>query len=206
MSEEKQETSETPEPKKKKLAKKAKDTWAEFRKFISRGNVIDMAVGVIVGGAFSAIVTAVTKILTSICTWGVPGGLSGLITVLPAVSASQTGYKAIECGGQALQASYTAAEWVELSQQSDFTSAISGMYTLHGNTYYYNGLALIDWGTLINAIISFIIIALTLFIILKTYTAMKNYRARLNTQIKANIEKVKASKDTKESSSTEETK
>ncbi len=30
----------------------------EFKKFISRGNVLDMAVGVIVGGAFTAIVTS----------------------------------------------------------------------------------------------------------------------------------------------------
>lgn len=32
----------------------------EFRDFINRGNVMDMAVGVIVGGAFTAIVTSLT--------------------------------------------------------------------------------------------------------------------------------------------------
>ena len=31
---------------------------AEFKEFISRGNVMDMAVGVIIGGAFGAIVTS----------------------------------------------------------------------------------------------------------------------------------------------------
>jgi len=30
----------------------------EFRKFISKGNVIDLAVGVIIGGAFGKIVTS----------------------------------------------------------------------------------------------------------------------------------------------------
>ena len=30
----------------------------EFKKFIMRGNVLDMAVGVIIGGAFTAIVTS----------------------------------------------------------------------------------------------------------------------------------------------------
>ncbi len=35
---------------------KAKGFGAEFKKFIMRGNVIDLAVGVIVGGAFQAIV------------------------------------------------------------------------------------------------------------------------------------------------------
>ena len=33
----------------------------EFKKFIARGNVIDMAVGVIVGGAFSKIVTSLVN-------------------------------------------------------------------------------------------------------------------------------------------------
>lgn len=32
----------------------------EFKEFINRGNVIDMAVGVIIGGAFTAIVTSLT--------------------------------------------------------------------------------------------------------------------------------------------------
>lgn len=33
----------------------------EFKEFVLRGNVMDMAVGVIIGGAFSDIVTALTK-------------------------------------------------------------------------------------------------------------------------------------------------
>ena len=39
----------------------------EFKKFIARGNVLDLAVGVIIGGAFSSIVTSlVNNILTPI--------------------------------------------------------------------------------------------------------------------------------------------
>ena len=34
---------------------------AEFKKFALRGNVIDLAVGVIIGGAFTGIVTALTN-------------------------------------------------------------------------------------------------------------------------------------------------
>ena len=37
-----------------------KKFFREFKEFISRGNVIDLAVGVIIGGAFSAIVTSLT--------------------------------------------------------------------------------------------------------------------------------------------------
>lgn len=40
---------------------KGKGFIAEFKKFITRGNVVDMAVGVIVGGAFTAIVTSLNK-------------------------------------------------------------------------------------------------------------------------------------------------
>ena len=35
-----------------------KGFWREFKEFISRGSVMDMAVGVVVGGAFTSIVTA----------------------------------------------------------------------------------------------------------------------------------------------------
>lgn len=35
--------------------------WKEFKEFISRGNVVDMAVGVIVGAAFTSIVSSLVK-------------------------------------------------------------------------------------------------------------------------------------------------
>ena len=38
-----------------------KGFFGEFKDFITRGNVLDMAVGVIIGGAFTAIVTALTS-------------------------------------------------------------------------------------------------------------------------------------------------
>lgn len=39
--------------------------FAEFKKFIMRGNVMDMAVGVIVGGAFTSIVTSLNEDILS---------------------------------------------------------------------------------------------------------------------------------------------
>ena len=35
--------------------------WTEFRQFIAKGNVMDMAVGVIIGGAFGKIVTSLVN-------------------------------------------------------------------------------------------------------------------------------------------------
>ncbi len=45
---------------KDKILKKGSKTMSEFKAFISKGNVMDMAVGVIIGGAFTGIVTALT--------------------------------------------------------------------------------------------------------------------------------------------------
>lgn len=50
--------------KQKKLNQKRKQsnqTFQEFKKFISRGNVIDLAVGVIIGSAFGKIVTSMVN-------------------------------------------------------------------------------------------------------------------------------------------------
>ena len=41
--------------------KEKKGFASEFKEFISRGNVVDMAVGVVIGGAFTAIVTSLVN-------------------------------------------------------------------------------------------------------------------------------------------------
>ena len=43
------------------MADKKKSIFTEFKEFISKGNVIDMAVGVIIGGAFTKIVNSVVS-------------------------------------------------------------------------------------------------------------------------------------------------
>lgn len=59
------------------MAEEAKGFIAEFKEFINKGNAMDMAVGVIIGGAFTAIVTALTtdiiNPLISLLTGGVAG-------------------------------------------------------------------------------------------------------------------------------------
>ena len=62
-----------------------KGFFGEFKEFITRGNVMDMAVGVIIGGAFTAIVTALTGgILQPLINWliGGNGGLEAARTIL----------------------------------------------------------------------------------------------------------------------------
>ena len=43
-----------------KLKEKGTGFFAEFKEFVMRGNVMDMAIGVIIGNAFAGIVTALT--------------------------------------------------------------------------------------------------------------------------------------------------
>ena len=46
---------------KDELLKKGKGSIQEFKDFISKGNVVDLAVGVIIGGAFGKIVTSIVN-------------------------------------------------------------------------------------------------------------------------------------------------
>ena len=53
-----------------KEKKEKKGFFCEFKEFIARGNVFDMAVGIIIGGAFTAIVTALCdNVLKPIINW-----------------------------------------------------------------------------------------------------------------------------------------
>ncbi len=52
-----------------------KKLFAEFKEFISRGNVMDMAVGVIIGGAFTAIVNSLVGDLLNPLLGLITGGM-----------------------------------------------------------------------------------------------------------------------------------
>lgn len=173
-----------------KKEKKGKGFFAEFKEFINKGNAFMLAVGVVIGGAFSAIVNAFVNMLMSVATWGVPGGLSGLVTVLPAISDAQKGVAGI---GQTFAKAdivdatikFAAAQGVTITADSDtfiqWQNSLLNQYALHGGTYVCKQSAIIDWGTLINAVIAFIIIALVLFIIVKVVTSIQ----KKNEEIKA---------------------
>ena len=191
-----------------------KKFFAEFKTFIARGNVLDMAVGVVIGGAFSAIVTALVNILLSVCTWAVPGGLKGLVTVLPAANDMQRGMNEAIGLGQSFQASelqnlgYKLAETnyaAQIAENQDYLkensnliesakSTILSKYTLHGTTYTYNLSSVIDWGTFINAIISFLIVAFVLFLIVKTFNKMREAQEKAKAKLKSTIDEKMQSK------------
>ena len=120
--------------------KKIKNFFADFKKFISRGNVVDMAIGVIVASAFTAIVTALTNGIIMPC-------INWLLSL----------------GGAGLDSAYT---FLKTAYQTD----ASGAYILDSAGNRIVDLAnsiYIDWGSFITAIINFILVALVLFTVLR---------------------------------------
>ena len=111
-----------------------KKFFAEFKKFITRGNVVDMAVGVIVGSSFTAIVNGLSNfVLKPVINWLLflcfgDGSLEDIYTYLH----------------KATMVDEAVVEVVDLA-----------------NSIY------IDWGSFINAIINFFLIAFVLFSIVK---------------------------------------
>ncbi|MDE7105957.1 MAG: MscL family protein [Anaeroplasmataceae bacterium] len=130
----------------------------EFKAFILRGNVLDMAVGVIVGGAFNTIVTTLNKsILMPVVNWGlshIPGMSSGLYTILPN------------------------------SQLADANTAADAVI-LGPNGKAYTVLNYIDWSAFIESILNFFFIALTLFIILKVFSTLSAKRRAFEENLRA---------------------
>ena len=71
--------------KKEKIMSMKKSTfWADFKQFITRGNVIDMAVGVVIGGAFGKIVTGLVNYVINpfVGLFVKSGSLDGIKTVI----------------------------------------------------------------------------------------------------------------------------
>ncbi|MDO5301169.1 MAG: large conductance mechanosensitive channel protein MscL [Tissierellia bacterium] len=108
--------------------------WSDFKAFISQGNILDLAIGVIIGGAFGKIVTSfVNDILMP---------LIGLLL-----------------GG----VDFTS-RFVALNGQ-DYPSLAAAQEA---------GASVLTYGTFIQTVIDFLIIALVLFVVLKQMTKFQS--------------------------------
>ncbi len=107
--------------------KKKSSFWSEFKTFIARGNVMDMAVGVVVGSAFTAIVNQL---------------VSGIIN--PLIGKLIGGVKLDELK-------------IVLTEATEDTAEVAVLY-----------------GAFIQAIINFIIVALCVFIIIRSINKVKD--------------------------------
>lgn len=104
--------------------------WNEFKEFAMKGNVIDMAVGIVIGGAFGKIVTSLVNDLLMPCIGALIGGFdfNNLKVVLS---------KAVMDGEEIVKPAVT-----------------------------------LNYGTFINEIMNFLIIALCIFLCIKGINKM----------------------------------
>jgi len=110
------------------MADKKKDSFGqEFKKFIARGNVVDMAVGVVVGSAFTAIVNKLVQGIIN----PLIGKLFGNLNL--------SEYKIV------------------LTEATEETAEVAILY-----------------GDLIQAIINFLLVALTVFIMVRAINHVKD--------------------------------
>lgn len=111
------------------MAKKCK-FWNEFKEFAMKGNVIDMAVGIVIGGAFGKIVTSLVNDLLMPCIGALIGGFDF-------ANLKVTLSKAVMEGEEIVKPAVT-----------------------------------INYGTFINEIVNFLIIALCIFLVIKGINKM----------------------------------
>lgn len=127
------------------MAKEGKKSFfTQFKEFITKGNVLDMAVGVIIGNSFKAIVTALTdKVIMPVVTYFVgDSSVTDFKTVLkPAVIDEATG---------------------------EITTAEAAIY----------------WGEFLQTVIDFLIVALVLFVIIKSAMTFHDKREALMKKLK----------------------
>ena len=138
-----------------------KKFFGEFKKFITRGNVLDMAVGVIVGGAFTGIVNGLSNYI-----------LKPIINFLLAIVLGKNGL--------AGAVSFLSRAYVVGADGKYVLDEAGEKIVDLANSIY------IDWGAFISAIINFLLIAFTLFTIVKIFNKVKENNEKLTKNIKDN--------------------
>lgn len=106
----------------------------EFREFISRGNVLDLAVAVIIGGAFGAITTSLVNEV-----------------IMPIVGLALGGVDFSNLG-------------IILKDRELYGSVAEAVAA---------GAPVIQYGSFINTVINFLIIAFVLFMVIRAFNEMK---------------------------------
>lgn len=149
-----------------------KKFFKEFKEFISKGNILDMAIGVIIAGAFSQIVTALTNKI--------------LMPLINSLLAPATGGDKIYTILWSSKLMYSADD---VSKLDEAGKAALSAYQLGPDGGYYSKLFFIDWSSFIEAIINFIFIALVLFTITKIFISINKKREELKNKIKTDLEK-----------------
>lgn len=149
----------------------------EFKDFITKGNVVDLAVGMIIGAAFTAIVTALVNNIFKPLIDSIPlgDGVSGLITML--VGKTADGVTVYNYG------------WLvdPATVEIDLTQSVY-----------------INWGAFIMAIINFLLVAVVLFAIIKVINTIKAAGEKAKLEAEKLAKKALEDKDAEEAAAVEE--
>ncbi len=115
--------------------------WNEFKEFAVKGNAMDMAVGIIIGAAFGAIVTTLVEGIIMPPIGLILGGVdfSNIFTVLREGTVSGP-YESLDAAKEA-------------------------------------GAVVIAWGAFLNTIISFLIVAFSVFLLVKGVNRLRREKA-----------------------------
>ena len=151
-----------------------KGFFGEFKEFITRGNVLDMAVGVIIGGAFTAIVTALTG-----------GILQPVINYIIGKIAGDGG----------LDSARTVFEYYVLADGSKWWIGDGPLPA--GVSVDWSKTNYIDWGAFISAIINFLLVAIILFAIIKTINRVHKAGVEAKEKIEAAVKKEEPAQEAK---------
>lgn len=127
-----------------------KGFWAEFKEFIAKGNVIDMAIGVVIGGAFKDIVNSLVANIITPC-----------ISLLTGKS------------------SFSELVW-------EMKAGVPAVLAEDGTVVTEEVLPVVlEYGIFIQKIIDFVIIALTIFVVIKVATTLRNHSEALMQKLEA---------------------
>lgn len=119
----------------KKIKKRSKEFWTDFKKFAVKGNIVDLAIAVVIGAAFNKMVnTLVSSVITPLTSMLLPAGtLTDMKIVL--------------------------REGIE----EDVEAGIEAVSEVA-----------ITYGLLLQTMIDFMVIALSLYVVIKTFLKLKN--------------------------------
>lgn len=140
----------------KKKIKKAKKSslFAEFKAFISKGSALELAIGVIIASAFTAIVNSIVN--------GIFNPVISLVFSSLGVSTDGIGW---------VLNWWNPNVWANLDTATNVGNCFNGRYNKDYAIYF-------DLGTFINAVLYFLIVAIILFTILKTSKTLKARKER----------------------------
>lgn len=125
----------------------------EFKAFINKGSVLDLAVGMIIGSAFTAIITAL---------------VNGLLKPL--------------------------INWIPISETGDLITVLRPAVINEAGAVVKEALVL-DWGSVISAIITFLLTAVVLFAIIKAINTAKSFGSREAAKLAKAVKRGKISEE-----------